>query len=110
MKHPIFPTQMEDYGVAVLILWRVTHLLSVEEGPFALVRRLRASVGNEFFGGLLDCFYCLSVWLAVPLAVLAGESWLQRLLLWPALSGAACLLEQATKRRDFPGVYEETKE
>jgi hypothetical protein len=50
------------------------------------------------------------VWLAIPLALLIAEGWTQRLLLWLALSGAACLLEQGTKRIDLPGVFEEPKE
>jgi hypothetical protein len=50
------------------------------------------------------------LWLAIPLAVLVGEGWAQQLLLWLALSGAACLLEKATRRTDFPGIFEETKE
>jgi hypothetical protein len=110
MHHPIFPTQMEDFLVAALSLWRITHLLNVEEGPFRFVARLRLYAGSGFFGGLLDCFYCLSLWLAIPLAVLVGEGWAQQLLLWLALSGAACLLEKATRRTDFPGIFEETKE
>ncbi len=110
MHHPIFPTHMEDFLVAALSLWRITHLLNVEEGPFGFVARLRLHAGSGFFGRLLDCFYCLSLWLAIPLAMFAGEGWVQRLFLWPALSGAACLLEKATKRTDFPGIFEETKE
>jgi hypothetical protein len=110
MHHPIFPTQAEDFLVAALGLWRVTHLLAVEEGPFRLVVRLRARAGDSFVGELFDCFYCLSVWLAIPLALLIAEGWTQRLLLWLALSGAACLLEQGTKRIDLPGVFEEPKE
>jgi hypothetical protein len=111
MDQPIFSSQLEDFAVGVLCLWRVTHLLSTEEGPFDLVGRLRRYAGDGIFGQALDCFYCLSLWLSIPLALLIGTGWIQRLLLWAALSGAACLLEQATKRPDFPGiVYEETKE
>ncbi|MGB6743456.1 MAG: DUF1360 domain-containing protein [Terracidiphilus sp.] len=110
MHHPIFPSQIEDIVAAVLILWRLTHLLAVEAGPFGIFTGLRRLAGKGFFGQLLDCFYCLSVWLAVPLALLAGEGWAQQLMLWPALSGAACLLEQATRRTVFPGIYEDPKE
>jgi hypothetical protein len=110
MHHPIFPTQAQDFVISALCLWRLTHLLGVEEGPFRLIVRLRARSGDGFFGTLLDCFYCLSAWLAIPLALLIGDGWGQRLLLWPALSGAACLLEQGTKRMDLPGVFEEPKE
>lgn len=107
--HPTFPTALEEFLVAVLCVWRVTHLFAVEQGPFRLVARLRTSAGNGFFGELLDCFYCLSLWIALPLAAYQGETWAQRLLLWPALSGAACLLEEATKRPEF-GVFEDPKE
>lgn len=110
MYHPIFATQMDDCLAAVLCLWRVSHLFSVEKGPFGLISRFRAWLGNGFFGELLDCFYCVSAWLAIPLAILAGDGWAQRLLLWPALSAAACLLEQATKRTEFPCVFEEAPE
>jgi hypothetical protein len=110
MRHPIFPSQIEDMLVAVLVLWRVTHLLNAEAGPFGMFSGLRRLAGGGFLGQLLDCFYCLSLWLAIPLALLTGEGWVQQLLLWPALSGAACLLEKATRRTVFPGIYEETKE
>jgi hypothetical protein len=47
---------------------------------------------------LFDCFYCVSVWVAVPLAIFTGETWLERVLLWPSLSAAAILLERVTDR------------
>jgi hypothetical protein len=110
MHQTIFPTQIEDILIAVLVLWRITHLLSIEAGPFHILTALRRMAGKGFLGQLLDCFYCLSLWLAIPLAWVTGADWIQRLVLWPALSGAACLLEQATRRTVFPGIYEEPKE
>jgi hypothetical protein len=47
-------------------------------------------------GRLMDCPYCLSLWLAAPLAlVLAGSAsaWVAA---WLAISGGASLLERAT--------------
>lgn len=110
MHRPIFPSQIEDIVIAVLILWRVTHLLHAEAGPFSMFAELRRVAGKGFFGQLLDCFYCLSLWLSIPLALLTGLGWAQQLMLWPALSGAACLLEKATRRTVFPGIYEDPKE
>jgi hypothetical protein len=110
MHHPIFPSQIEDILAAVLVLWRVTHLLHAEGGPFGIFTGLRRVAGQGFFGQVLDCFYCLSLWLAIPLALLTGQGWTQRLMLWLALSGAACLLEKATTRPVFPGIYEDPKE
>jgi len=82
-------------------------LLNKEDGPWNLFFRLRKRVGDGFWGQLLDCFLCLSVWIAAPLALLIGESWKERLLLWPALSAAVILLERLTQReqREPPAVY-----
>src|SRR5215831_15216632 len=80
----------------VLTVWRITHLLQAEDGPWDFVVHLRRSAGDSFWGRLLDCFYCLSLWVAAPLAFLLGQSWWERVLLWPSLSAGASLLEQAT--------------
>lgn len=97
--------------VGVLAVWRVTHLLQAEDGPWDLVVRLRRAAGSGFWGGLLDCFYCLSVWIAAPPAWLLGHSWKERLFLWPAFSGGAILLEQLTRREPAPpALFYEDKE
>jgi hypothetical protein len=83
-----------------LAVWRLAHLLSQEDGPFDLVFRLRRLAGQGFLGRLLDCFYCLSLWLAAPFAVMASEDWITRLVVCLALSGAASLLFKATHRRE----------
>lgn len=81
-----------------LTVWRITHLLSNEDGPFDMVIKFRKLFGQGFFGTLLDCFYCLSIWVAIPFASLSGDSISEILLLWGALSGFACLLEKATNK------------
>jgi hypothetical protein len=82
--------------VGVLGVWRITHLLQAEDGPWDLVVRLRRKAGDTFWGKLLDCFYCLSLWIALPFALGLEADWKERLLLWPALSAAAILLERIT--------------
>lgn len=86
--------------VLSLAVWRLTHLLNKEDGPFDIVFHLRKAAGAGFLGGLLDCFYCTSVWVALPFGLWEGNIWRQKLLLWIALSGAACLLERATEKKD----------
>jgi hypothetical protein len=85
--------------LAVLAVWRVTHLLASEDGPADLVFRLRVKLGSSFAGQLMDCFYCLSLWVAAPFALLITRQVLGCALVWLALSGAACLLERATQER-----------
>jgi hypothetical protein len=82
--------------LSILTVWRITHFLQAEDGPLDVVVRLRRSVGEGYWGKLLDCFYCLSVWISVPFAYLTGETWLERALLWPSLSAGAILLERIT--------------
>ena len=81
-------------AIAGLATWRVTHLLAREEGPFLLLARLRAMAGRHWWGEMFDCFYCLSLWVAAPMAVWVGASWLQWAMTWLALSGIACLCER----------------
>ena len=82
--------------LGVLAVWRITHFLHAENGPGNIVIRVRDAVGKGAVGNILDCFYCLSVWVAAPIALWLGHSWGERTLLWPALSAGAILLERIT--------------
>ena len=80
--------------LAILATWRVTHLLANEDGPWDLIARVRARLGNGLLGRLMDCFKCLSLWVAVPMAFFVSRRPVEIVLTWLALSGAACLLER----------------
>jgi hypothetical protein len=88
--------------IAVLAVWRITHLLWGEDGPANVLVRLRSLAGHGFVSSLLDCFYCLSLWVAAPVAWAFGVTWVERGLLWIGLSGGAILLERATDRPPAP--------
>ena len=77
-----------------------------------MVVRLRKLAGASFWGNLLDCFYCLSLWIAIPFAIALSETWRESVLLWLALSGGAILLERITLRQEggAPFVYRESQE
>jgi hypothetical protein len=98
--------------LGILGVWRITHLLNQEAGPGEIIARFRRWQGTNFIGQLQDCFYCLSVWVAAPFAYVIGKFWLERILLWPAFSGAAILLERLTAERQPPihGHYIEEPE
>jgi hypothetical protein len=85
-------------ALGILAVWRVTHFLSKEDGPWDLSARLRRRAGLGFWGRLLDCFYCMSLWVSAPFAVLLGENAWHAALLWLALSAGASLLERWTDR------------
>ncbi|MGH9377312.1 MAG: DUF1360 domain-containing protein [Terriglobia bacterium] len=82
------------FTLAVLATWRVTHLLSNEDGPADLIVRFRARLGDGLVGSLMDCFYCLSLWIAALAAVFVSGKPVDWLFTWLAISGAACLLER----------------
>lgn len=80
--------------VAILATWRLTHLVVTEDGPWNVVVRLRQLAGTGVVGQMMDCFNCTSMWVALPLAFWFGNDWVVRLVVWPALSGGAILLER----------------
>jgi len=80
--------------LGVLATWRVTHLLASEDGPADLIVRFRAVLGHGVAGRMMDCFNCLSLWVAAPIALLITQNPAELLLAWLGLSGAACLLER----------------
>jgi hypothetical protein len=92
--------------IAALFTWRVTHFLQSEDGPWDVGMRLRRAAGDGRIGHLLDCFYCLSIWIGLSAALLISSDVINFVLVWPALSGAAILLERSTAgerhRSEFP--------
>jgi hypothetical protein len=98
--------------LGILAVWRITHLLNAEDGPWEVVVRLRRIAGEGFWGQLLDCFYCLSVWIAAPFAFYSGAKPSDRILLWPALSAGAILLESVIDREhgEAPALFVEDGE
>jgi len=82
------------FVLAVLAAWRVTHLLASEDGPGDIIFRFRKLLGQSLAGKLMDCFNCLSLWIAAPLALFVSRQPVEWLMSWLAVSGAACLLER----------------
>src|SRR5436190_23095861 len=82
--------------LGALATWRVTHLLAKEDGPGYVVARLRARLGSSELGHLIDCFQCLSVWVALPVAAIVPLRRRDQVLIWLAVSGAACLFESVS--------------
>ncbi len=112
------------FALCALATWRITHLFVEEDGPADLVLRLRRAAGSSALGPVMDCFYCASVWVALPIALeLTREPSTEtprrrlgvprgvispgRVAIWLALSGAACLLEQATRSGNVRAILDE---
>ena len=82
------------FALAALATWRVTHLLAAEDGPGAIVFRLRRLLGSGWAGALADCFNCLSLFVAAPAALFVSREPIVWGFAWLGLSGGACLLER----------------
>lgn len=90
----------------MLATWRVSHLLAREDGPWGSIAGLRALAGDGFWGKLMDCFKCISLWIAAPLSFFVGGTKLEIFVIWLALSGAAIIVEEYLRE---PFLVEEEK-
>ena len=86
------------YIILSVVVWRLTHLFSSEDGPFDLIFKFRKLLGNSIWGKLIDCFYCLSIWIGLCFAIIAGNSWFEIIILCLYYSGASILLEKITNK------------
>ncbi len=81
------------FGLAVLAGWRISHLLAREDGPWAVVARLRRVLGRVGAQGWLDCFGCVSFWVAGVVALWA-VGWRGWGVVWLALAGGILLVDR----------------
>ena len=88
----------------ILAVWRITFLFVMEDGPFDIFHRIRQLAGDSFFGRLLNCFFCLSVWVSTPFGILFGETVFEKLFFIATLSGGACIIERFADREHTPPV------
>lgn len=80
--------------LAALAVYRLSRMLSDEEGPFEVFTWLRTlGKPDSWIGRGLACIICLSVWVALPFALWidASSDWW---LTWLALSGVTVILRK----------------
>jgi hypothetical protein len=85
-----------SFVIAAFAVWRLTHLLHAEDGPWRLAARTRARLGDGAVGQMVGCFYCLSVWVALLLAPWLSGQLLDLLVIAAGLSGAAIVIERVS--------------
>ena len=94
------------FVLGVLAVWRVTHLLHVEHGPWGVLAKARDAAERLGLGELVQCFFCLSLWTAVPFAFWLATSWPGRAITWLGLSAGAILIEVA----GLGGLFDQHRE
>jgi len=80
--------------VAILSVWRLTALICYEAGPFDVLSRFRKLLYHLHLGGLVECFYCMSFWMAAIVVILVYKPGYSSLLLVLAVSGGASIAER----------------
>lgn len=75
---------MASMLVNCLIVWRVTRLLFMEDGPYQIIGKFRDLAGVSYtqnsqpfgtteIGKALACKFCLSVWVGLAVALVTGR-------------------------------------
>jgi hypothetical protein len=82
------------FAVGVLATWRVAHLVAREDGPGDLVFRIRLAAGQGLLAQAMDCFHCVALWAAAPVALVLADAVATWLIAWLGLAGAASLAER----------------
>jgi hypothetical protein len=85
--------------LGILGVWRVTHLLHAEDGPWEMSAKVRRWLAARGVGRAIECFDCCSLWVAAPFALVVATTWLERALAWPALSAGAMVLNRIAFRQ-----------
>lgn len=81
-----------DVLLIALATWRLAYLVTKEDAPFRLMARIRE---RTTLGGVLECTYCASVWMAA-LTLALWFTPLAPVVVVLALSGAALMLASYT--------------
>ncbi len=90
--------EMDKYLIITIVVWRLTHLINSEDGPFDMIIKIRKVVGNSFFGKLMDCFYCLSIWIGFTCACYVTIEIKEVIILTLFYSGTSILLEKLSNK------------
>jgi len=86
--------------LAAFAVYRISRMVAEEDGPAFVFKRLRDRFTNDksSIDLGLRCFYCISVWAALPITVLLVIAGDWDIWLWPiwwlGLSGAAAKIHE----------------
>ena len=104
--------------ILALATWRISSLIKDEDGPYEMFSRFRTSIGllehyqfdsngeqerillsnGSFLADVVQCFWCLSIWIGYGIAFLAALchliSWQEFIFVGVALSAIAIIIEE----------------
>lgn len=92
--------------LAVLAVYRLCHMLAVEDGPFDIFFRVREAVQNKFgpahwVSRGFNCPLCMSFWvsLVTNILIFPGADFVTFCLYWLALTGGVSVIHMTIYRR-----------
>jgi hypothetical protein len=91
-------------ALAALAVYRLSRMISDEEGPFAVFTKLRGlAKPDTWIGRGLECILCVSVWIALPVTVLItvlgyADEWIWPLT-WLALSAVTVIIRKWEQKK-----------
>lgn len=83
-----------------LAVYRVSHMLAYEDGPFDVFARMRGAVGQaSWIGRGLHCVLCLSFWLSLVVFFLLYPvvGVVMGVVAWQAVAGGVLVLHKVLK-------------
>lgn len=86
--------------IAALATYRLSRLLADEEGPWSMFSKLRDLTPEQSsWRRGVECIMCVSVWVALPIAVWIAPDWQHIPLLWLALSAVTVVIRKWENKR-----------
>ncbi len=87
--------EVMTFVVGVLATWRLSKMITEEEGPFMIFTRLRSTFPSDgkhgWIGRGLYCMWCVSVWIGIALGlVLSLGASPTPTVVWGVVMGLAC--------------------
>ena len=93
--------ELQYFVVLSFCVYRISHLLSQEDGPFNFVINFRKLFGKSQLGQLMDCFFCISIWISFILSFIFVKDTIGNILMEGfAISGAAVAIHKLTSKNE----------
>lgn len=87
------------FTLAALAVYRLSRMLTDEEGPFMVFTKVRGLARPDtWIGRGLECILCMSVWVALAAALYIDPTWTLPLT-WLALSSVTVLIRKWEQKR-----------
>lgn len=91
-----------NLALCILACYRLSRLITLDEGPFEIFHKLRVRLGAYDYGPYgeaktslgkgLTCPHCVGVWIGIPLSLYASGIYWYTLLWWLAIAGGSSFL------------------